>query len=159
MSCKANMTRETGARGNQLFQFPFWVKRKSVTFTLSFQGSGELMSQSWTSLKCFTVYLSRAQKNNIKVLSPSLLCLTLLLLKRIFRAKIPLETAGFSHTLFNLPQTFVKELKGINWRNFSIVRCVGKMCCKRKIKVTGIIVSAHRDPGDSLLPNQFVTLW
>lgn len=43
-------------------------------------------------------------------------------LKRSFGGKIPLETAGFSHTLLNFPQTFVKELKGINWRNSSVER-------------------------------------
>lgn len=40
--------------------------------------------------------------------------------ERSFGGKIPLETAGFSHSLFNLPQTFVKELKGINRRNSSV---------------------------------------
>lgn len=30
--------------------------------------------------------------------------------------KIPLETAGFSRTLFNLPETFVRELKGLSGR-------------------------------------------
>lgn len=32
--------------------------------------------------------------------------------------KIPLELQRFSHTLLNLPPTFVKELKGINRKEF-----------------------------------------
>lgn len=83
-------------------------------FTFVFKSARELVSPSWISLKCFTVYLSWAQKNTIKVLSPPLFYLALLLLQRNFGGKIPLETSGFGYTLLNLPQTFVKELKGIN---------------------------------------------
>lgn len=65
--------------------------------------------------------LSWAQKNTIKV-RQFFFYFTLFSLKGIFRGKVPLEPTRFSHTLLNLPQTFVKELKGINWRKSSVER-------------------------------------
>lgn len=53
--------------------------------------------------------------------------------------KIPLELQRFSHTLLNLPPTFVKELKGINRKEFLCggiyLRDSGNICCKSESKL------------------------
>lgn len=70
---------------------------------------------------------------------------------------------GFSRTLFNLPGTFVKELKGINRRNPSVGGFTWEITAIFAVKANqscqhNSAAGGRGDPGDPLLPDQFVAL-
>lgn len=115
-------------------------------FLLSVLAAKEVVPQSWTSLKhgAFISLEERYQSGVLHSVFHSIAhCFWWWKKKKGKKScegkKIPLELQRFSHTLLNLPPTFVKELKGINRKEFLCwgiyLRDSGNICCKSESKL------------------------
>lgn len=99
--------------------FLFYFKVNFYSLFLQWRSSCLKVKPAWNVSRCTFHEPRRTLSKWVFILSHIVL---FFLLKRSFGGKVPLETTRFSHTLLNLPQTFVKELKGINRRNSSVER-------------------------------------
>lgn len=103
--------------GREKKRFPLrWI------YTLCSCSEGTRVSKSNQLETFYTVPFMSPEEHYQSVFTVFISISHCFLLERSFGGKVPLEITRFSHTLLNLPQTFVKELKGINWRNSSVER-------------------------------------